>query len=125
MKHFYDESAAQRSRRGDSMIQARGEPSGLKLAIVGTGMMGREHALVSSLLGRAQVRGIYDANASSVELAKQQFARHSSTKLICYESLAAACDDPELDGLVVSTPNYTHWPVVQQLMGKVAAQGTA
>ncbi|MBU2511296.1 Gfo/Idh/MocA family oxidoreductase [bacterium] len=85
-----------------------------KFNIIGTGIMGQEHIRITILEGRATVRGVYDPNPQSVETAKQTFAMMAPGQdLIVYDSLEKACNDPEVDGLIICTPNYTHIDVVR------------
>jgi len=88
-----------------------------KFNIIGAGMVGQEHISVTHLEGRAHIHGIYDPNPGSVETAKEIFAQWSDAELYVYDSLESACNDPDVDGLIICTPNYTHLDVV-----KVAAQ---
>jgi myo-inositol 2-dehydrogenase / D-chiro-inositol 1-dehydrogenase len=86
--------------------------------VIGTGVNGLEHIRITHLEGRATIHGIYDPNPRSVEVARQTHAQYRpQTDLVVYESLEAACNDPTVDALIISTPNYTHLEVV-----KVAAQ---
>jgi predicted dehydrogenase len=85
-----------------------------KLNIIGTGIMGQEHLRVTLLEGRATVYGIYDPNPLSVEMAKQIFSRMApENNLVVYETLEQACTDPDVDGLIICTPNYSHIDVVK------------
>lgn len=85
-----------------------------KFNIIGVGTNGLEHLRVTMFEGRALVHGIFDPNPGSVECAQQEFAQLTGGgSLIVYHSLEAACNDPEVDGLIISTPNYTHIDVVK------------
>jgi myo-inositol 2-dehydrogenase/D-chiro-inositol 1-dehydrogenase len=88
-----------------------------KLNVIGTGINGQEHIRVTHLEGRATIHGIYDPNPRSVEGAKVAHSQNTSSPLVIYESLEAACNDPEVDGLIICTPNYTHLELV-----RIAAQ---
>lgn len=93
-------------------------PPRYKFNVVGAGANGCEHIRVTLLEGRATIHGVYDPNPGSVALAQASFQRfRPGESLKVYESLEATCNDPEVDGLVISTPNYTHLEVL-----KVAAQ---
>jgi len=68
--------------------------------------------------GRATIHGIFDPNPGSITKAKESFAPFApGQELVVYDSLEAACMDPAVDGLIISTPNYTHLEVL-----KVAAK---
>jgi len=94
------------------------EPPKYKFNVIGAGINGREHIHITLLEGRATVHGVYDPNPGSVTSAKQVYAQYAPEgSLVVYDSLEAACHDPEVDGLIISTPNYTHIDVI-----KVAAK---
>lgn len=85
-----------------------------RFLIVGTGMIGREHIRVTYLEGRGDVKGLYDTNPRSLEKAREMIAQMKPDAAInTYESLAEACNDPEIDGIIVCTPNYTHLEVLK------------
>ena len=95
-----------------------------RLAIIGTGTIGQEHMRVARLLGRAAVHGIFDSEQRSIDVALANFAaleadlpegqRHPAP--IVYPSLDSICNDPVIDALMICTPNYTHFDVLQVAM---------
>jgi len=86
-----------------------------KFNIIGTGMMGIEHLRVTYLEGRATIHGIYDPNPRSVSAAQEALSQiDSNSKLKVYDDLESACTDPEVDGLIVSTPNFSHISVIRE-----------
>ncbi len=86
-----------------------------KFNIIGTGMMGIEHLRVTYLEGRATIHGIYDPNPRSVAAAKEVLSQiDSNSKLKVYDDLESACTDPEVDGLIISTPNFSHISVIRE-----------
>jgi myo-inositol 2-dehydrogenase / D-chiro-inositol 1-dehydrogenase len=94
------------------------EPPKYRFNLIGAGLNGQEHLRVALLEGRATFHGVYDPNPRSVETARKTFAQFvPGGDLKAYDTLEAACNDPDVDGLVISTPNYTHIDVV-----RVAAQ---
>ena len=85
-----------------------------KLNVIGTGVIGQEHMLVTYLEGRAEILGIHDPNPGSVQAAQEIQKRFNPDKALrVYDSLHAACTDPDCDGLLICTPNYTHIDVVK------------
>jgi predicted dehydrogenase len=83
--------------------------------VIGAGMNGQEHIRVTMIEGRAAIHGVFDPNPSSVESARQAYQEFAPQgDLLIYESLEAACNDPEVDGLIISTPNYTHIDIVRE-----------
>ncbi len=85
-----------------------------KFNVIGTGINGCEHIWVTQLEGRATIHGVYDPNPGSVAMAQGTFEKLApGQKLVVYDSLEAACNDPAVDGLIISTPNYTHLEVLR------------
>lgn len=91
------------------------EPPRHKFVILGSGMIGQEHLRITALEGRAVVHGIFDPNPNSVTVAKAVFEQYfPGQTLVVYDSLEQACHDPEVDGLIICTPNYTHIDIVRE-----------
>lgn len=86
------------------------------LAAIGTGTIGQEHMYVATLLGRTRVHGIYDIQPQSMDSAEKNFKGYSEQPLIRYADLASACSDPEVDALLICTPNHTHADVLKVAM---------
>lgn len=89
------------------------EPPKYRFNVIGAGTMGQEHIRVTMLEGRATINGIYDPEPLSIENAKKAFAAYSDAPLKIYDSAKAAIEDPDVDGLIICTPNYTHLDVVR------------
>ncbi len=90
------------------------EGSKYQFNVIGTGDNGSEHIRVTPMEGRATIHGVYDPNPGSIALAKASFEQVApGQELVVYESLDAACNDPVADGLIISTPNYTHLEVLR------------
>jgi predicted dehydrogenase len=61
------------------------------------------------------VHGVYDPNPGSIRNAIDSFKLFDCDHdLVVYNTLAEACNDPAVDGLVISTPNYTHIEVIRE-----------
>jgi myo-inositol 2-dehydrogenase / D-chiro-inositol 1-dehydrogenase len=85
-----------------------------KFNVIGTGINGCEHIQVTLLEGRATINGVYDPNPGSIGLAQAAFQRfRPGQSLKVYDSLESACNDPEVDALIIATPNYTHIEVLR------------
>ena len=90
-----------------------------RLGIIGTGTIGQEHMRVARLLGRAHVHGIFDTQKQSMDVALANFAQldtgfaEPQASPQCYDSLEAICGDPDIDALMICTPNYTHFDVLK------------
>ena len=99
----------------DRYLYRREEPKH-RLVVIGTGTMGQEHMRVAALLGRASIHGIYDSQPLSMDMAEANFRPLQSEPLVRYDDLASACNDPAADALLICTPNYTHFDVLQTAM---------
>jgi len=89
------------------------EPPRYRFNVIGAGTMGQEHIRVTLFEGRATIHGVYDPEPLSVDNAKAAAACYSKDPLKVYESLDEACNDPDVDGLIICTPNFTHIDVVR------------
>lgn len=110
---FFESAANQQHIQGEDRYLYRQEEPRWRLGIIGTGTMGQEHMRVASLLGRARVHGIFDTASRSMQVAAQQFAAYAGTPLVQYADLVSACNDPATDALLICTPNFTHFEVLQ------------
>ncbi|WAH36546.1 Gfo/Idh/MocA family protein [Alicyclobacillus dauci] len=87
----------------------------VRLNVVGIGMMGMEHCKVTMLEGRATIHGFYDADPHSRDHhLKALSSAHPGQKFVVYDTLQSACNDPDVDGLIICTPNWTHVDVVRE-----------
>ena len=81
--------------------------------VIGSGLNGMEHIRVTQMEGRAAIHGVFDASGRSMAAAQKSATQLApDAKLVAYDSLEAACNDPAVDGLVICTPNYSHLAVV-------------
>ncbi len=85
----------------------------IRFALIGTGMMGREHIRNLNLMPEAQIVALVDPVADSI----------SQTQAIIPEKVAHFADVPSLlngqafDAVILSSPNFTHHDVLGPLMG--------
>ncbi|MEO1247840.1 MAG: Gfo/Idh/MocA family oxidoreductase [Pseudomonadota bacterium] len=112
LRYFANSPNQRHIGEDDKYLYAAMEPRH-KLGIIGTGTIGQEHMRVATLLGRAEVHGIYDRSGASLDAAAEGFLQYADGDLERYASLEAACDDPATDALMICTPNYTHIEVVE------------
>ncbi|MEK9990293.1 MAG: Gfo/Idh/MocA family oxidoreductase [Halieaceae bacterium] len=94
--------------------QWRGEQKP-RLLVVGAGMMGREHLRVTQLLGWADVQGIVDPFPDSVSQALAEWRSITDQPLMVYPDAREASLDTAVDAIVICTPNYTHFDVLQSV----------
>jgi predicted dehydrogenase len=84
-------------------------PPAHKFNVIGAGIMAQEHIRVTMLEGRAAINGLYDPNKHSRDHAVKMFnSLYPNEKIKLYDTLESACNDPEVDGLIICTPNYSH-----------------
>ncbi|MEO1574464.1 MAG: Gfo/Idh/MocA family oxidoreductase [Pseudomonadota bacterium] len=113
---MFENSPGQRHIEPPDHYMYRQDAPAHAINIIGAGTIGQEHMRVAQLLGRARVHGIYDSVPHSVGVATEEFARLSDAPLATYESLEAACNDDNVDALIVCTPNDTHFDVLKVAM---------
>jgi predicted dehydrogenase len=105
---FFEESPGQRHIvPPDRYLYGQVEPR-YRLVIIGTGTIGQEHMRVARLLGCAAVHGVYDQNDRSATVAIEEFVRQGGDEPVRYKDLNAACNDADVDALMICTPNHTH-----------------
>lgn len=91
------------------------QPPNYKFNVIGCGINGQEHIVNTLMEGRAEIFGIYDPNPGSIEAARALNAQFNGREpLTLYNSLEQACQEPVVDGLIISTPNHTHINVVRE-----------
>ena len=113
---FFEKSLGQQHITDADQYLYKSPKSTHALAVIGTGTIGQEHMYVATLLGRARVHGIYDSQPQSMGSAEKNFKGYSEQPLIRYADLASACSDPEVDALLICTPNHTHADVLKVAM---------
>lgn len=85
--------------------------SPLRVAVIGTGSLGKEHARIYHELeteGRVRFVGVFDAH---VEMARKVAERHGTT---LFTSLEAAAD--AADALSIVTPTHTHFDIARRML---------
>ena len=113
---MFESAPGQRHVTADDRYLYAQEPPKFNLAIIGTGTIGQEHMRVAAMLGRARVHGIFDAQIHSLDSAEANFKKFSTDTLVRYPDLLSACNDPEVDALMICTPNFTHFEVLKVAM---------
>ena len=108
---FYDAPAQQRLLAKNHVQPKAGAQ--YRLNLIGCGMIGREHMRVATLLGKTAINGVFDTSAESLKIADEEFASYANTALVRYDSLEDACFDESVDALLICTPNFTHFEILQ------------
>ena len=83
----------------------------INYAIIGSGMMGREHIQNISLLGEARVTALFDPDDEQLSLSAT-IAPHAAT----YKNLAELLKDTSVDAFVIASPNHTHVDILKQIL---------
>lgn len=110
---FFDAPAQQRSIAASHVQPKVINGAAYRLNLIGCGMIGREHMRVATLLGKAIVNGVFDTSGESLEIASKDFSSYANTALVIYDSLEEACFDESVDALLICTPNFTHFEILQ------------
>ncbi len=99
----------------DKYIFAKKKPI-LRFCVIGTGVNGQEHIRNTLYEGRASIKGIFDLNKKSMEAALKEYNEvNLDRELKIYSSIHDACSDPDVDGIIISTPNFTHIDMIREV----------
>ena len=98
-------------------LRASMNPTGKKpgYGIIGTGMMGREHIRAVLQLEQAELVGLCDSHPKSLELGVAEVIRSGGKAPKIYSDTAALASDPDVDAILICTPNFTHRAVFDQV----------
>jgi predicted dehydrogenase len=86
-----------------------------RYAIIGCGMMGREHMRNLALVPGAELVAIADPDAGSREAARDQARALAQTPAI-YADNTAMLEEARPDAVIIASPNFTHYDVVRPVM---------
>ncbi len=89
-------------------------------AIIGCGMMGREHMANLALVPGANLVAIADPDAGSLTAAKAH-AEKLGQNVRLYKDSAAMLAEAKSDAVIIASPNFTHFEIVQKVMETGAA----
>ena len=84
-------------------------------AIIGCGMMGREHMRNIALVEGAELVAIADPDAGSREWAAKEAERLGQT-LTAFADTDEMLDKAKPDAVIIASPNFTHFDVVKPVM---------
>ena len=88
----------------------------IRYGLIGTGMMGFEHIQNLKLLPEAEIVGITDPAPQSIVLAQAFLGDELKERAIVYPDAAALLGDPEIDAVVISSPNFTHAEILKEVV---------
>jgi myo-inositol 2-dehydrogenase / D-chiro-inositol 1-dehydrogenase len=84
--------------------------------IIGLGVNGLEHLRNTFHEGRAVVKGVYDIEPLSVAAARDEYRKFvPDRELVSYDTLEKCCTDPEVDALIIATPNFSHIDIIREI----------
>ena len=89
-------------------------------AIIGCGMMGREHMRNLALIDGAELVAIADPDAGSLKAAQVQ-ADALGQKVALFTDNATMMAEAAPDAVIIASPNFTHFDIVQPVMEAGAA----
>ena len=84
----------------------------MKLAVIGLGVMGRQHLKDIQALEHAELVAVCDVNQSAAD----ELAAQYETK--AYYDPQSLFEQAELDGILIATPHYDHPPLTIQALEK-------
>lgn len=85
--------------------------STVKYAIIGSGMMGREHIQNISLLADTAVTALFEPDAEQLSLSKAL-----APDAAVYKDLRDLLKDTNIDAFVIASPNNTHIDVLNEIL---------
>ena len=86
-------------------------------AILGCGMMGREHMRNIALVGGAELVAIADPDEGSRENAVKLAVELGQSPAI-YSNAGAMLDEARPDAVIIASPNFTHFAMMQEVMAR-------
>lgn len=115
LRYFEQQEGQRHIGEDDHYLYAQPEAT-TRLAIIGCGTIGQEHAKVATLLGRARVHGLFDEQERSSTVALERLASMGQSDVRVYDSLDQGVSDAGVDAYIIATPNYTHLQVLKAVM---------
>jgi len=82
----------------------------LRIGVIGTGSMGKNHTRICSDLNNVELVGVTDAN---IESAKQISVKYNTTAFSDYKELSE-----KIDAAIIATPTTTHYEIAKELINK-------
>lgn len=87
--------------------------SKLRYAIIGSGMMGREHIQNISLLQDTEVTALFDPDDKQISLSTKL-----APKATVYKDFRDLVRDVNVDAIVIASPNHTHIDILKEILPK-------
>ena len=80
----------------------------LKIGVIGTGSMGKNHARVCSELKNVELLGVVDNNRSTSKIVAQRFGTKA---FFSYKELLS-----KVDAAIIATPTLTHYKIAMDFL---------
>lgn len=112
LRYFEDAANQRHITKEDHYIYDHGAP-GHSMCVIGAGTIGQEHMSVAAMLGRVRVQGIFDEHDASAAAAVDQYRTATGRSIVRFERLEQAVADPDVDAIMICTPNSTHLDVLE------------
>jgi predicted dehydrogenase len=90
----------------------------LKIALVGTGAMGRRHVDAMTAIDEVEVTALMDVSEENMKARVDEFCAPRGANPKLYTNYDDLLDKEELDGVVFSTPHSLHFPQAMQALDK-------
>jgi myo-inositol 2-dehydrogenase / D-chiro-inositol 1-dehydrogenase len=88
----------------------------IRYGLIGTGMMGYEHITNLKLMPEAEIAGICDPVPQSIQLAQAFLGDGLKERVTVYPDRQAMLADPNIDAVLISSPNFTHAEVLRDVV---------
>ncbi len=85
--------------------------SKVKYAIIGSGMMGREHIQNISLLGDTEITALFDPDDQQLSLSAPL-----APQAAIYKDFRDLIKDTNVDAFVIASPNHTHIDILKEIL---------
>ncbi len=86
-----------------------------RYAIIGAGMMGREHISNIALLDEVTLVALSDPDKGSLE-GSRDHAQKLGANPVCYASTQEMFASEAIDAVIIAAPNHTHFQIMQEVM---------
>ncbi|MCI5046321.1 MAG: Gfo/Idh/MocA family oxidoreductase [Aquisalinus sp.] len=86
-----------------------------KYGLIGAGMMGQEHLANLNLIEDAEIIAIADPDAGSLNASRAMMQNHPRHGVTYYDQYQDMIEKEACDAIILATPNFTHFGIVQDL----------
>ena len=87
----------------------------IKYGLIGAGMMGQEHLANLNLIEDVEIIAIADPDAGSLNASRTMMQDHPRHQVTYYDQYQEMVEKQACDAIILATPNFTHYGIVQDL----------